>query len=89
MLEDTTRSEAAAARRTAFENGEITGAHAVTDGPTEHRSHWDTRLNTSTTPRSALADWDPPAGPPATQSETNGSSDTGKSEVATPPKPEE
>ncbi len=74
--ERTARSEAAAARRVAYESGEIVGSRTVADGPTERRSRWDTGLNTSTTPQSAIDNWGTPANPAPVQSETGSSGAT-------------
>lgn len=57
--ESTARADAAAARRQAYESGEITRTTSE-DGPTEQRSRWDANLSTPTTPRRAIANWRTP-----------------------------
>ncbi|MET0492904.1 MAG: hypothetical protein ABW000_07200 [Actinoplanes sp.] len=59
--ENTARADAARARRAAYENGEFTVGDDMADVPFEQRSRWDTSLNTSTTPRRVIDNWDQPA----------------------------
>jgi hypothetical protein len=86
--ERTARSEAAAARRVAYESGEIVGSRAMVDGPEERRSRWDTDLTTTTTPQSAIDNWGAPASPAPVQSETGDPSGAGSSEATTGATPE-
>lgn len=86
--ESAARSDAAAARRVAYERGEITRVTTMADAPTEQRSRLDTGLNTTTTPQSAIDNWGMQASPAPVQGGTGDNSDAGASEAAGSATPE-
>jgi hypothetical protein len=86
--ESKARSEAAEARRSAYENAQIAGSRVASGGSLERRSNRDTRLITSTTPQSAIDNWGASTVPPSAPGENGDSPSPASSEEAAAATPE-